>query len=174
MADRDPNGSLAPGVADAARRFWGDALDVSKIRCVDSGIARTTGRAFVTWNTIHWPGPPPISPDDPAMPTLIHETAHCWQHQRGRFQLLRGVIEQALYTLFGWWMVRIGWRPLYDPYDYGGLEALTTGRRLESFRLEAQAMIVQHHWETRHEDSARARHLGRLCRGAGLTRPAPP
>jgi hypothetical protein len=163
-----PHESLAPEVAVAARAFWGDALDLDRIRCVDSAVARTTGRAFVTWNTIHWPGPPPTRATDPAMHVMIHELAHCWQHQTGRLQLLRGILEQTLYTLFGWWMMRIGLRPLYDPYDYGGPEGIVAASGLEEFSLEAQATIVEHHWTTRNETSPYARNLARLCRQAGV------
>ena len=168
MRASDDDRRLEPDVAAAADEFWGDALDLSRVRCVNSPVARMTGRAFVTWNTIHWPGPPPVHPDDPAMRVMIHELAHCWQHQSGRRQVLRGIIEQTLYTLFGWWLIRLEMRPWYDPYDYGGPEGIASASALESFSLEAQATIVEHHWLTRGEASPHATGLARLCRQAGL------
>lgn len=180
---------LPKAIRRRAAAFWGDALDLEAVRCVDSPIARATGRAFVTWNTIHWPGPPPTDPDDPAIRVLIHELTHCWQHQTGHRQLARGLVEQLLYTLFGWWRARRGLRPWYDPYDYGGAAGLAAAKRLDEFRLEAQAAIVEHHWAASvgglpavaprpdrvgaltHEDGTPtryARDLARLCRGAGI------
>ncbi len=147
-------------------------------------MARLTGRAFVTRNTIHWAGPPPRSPDDPAMPTVIHELAHCWQHQTGRRQLTRGALEQLLFTLLGWWLLVLGRSPLYDPYDYGGPDGLAGATSLRAFRLEAQATIIEDYWRAT-AGGARclrghtlygpdgsptpyARDLARLCRGAGI------
>ncbi|MDX1396685.1 MAG: hypothetical protein R3195_20055 [Gemmatimonadota bacterium] len=161
---------LSPAVRLAAREFFGDALDLEPVRVIASPLASLTGRAFVTWNTIHWPGPPPERPADPTMRTLIHELAHCWQYQSGRHQLLRGVIEQTLYTLFGWWMVRLGLRPLYDPYDFGGAAGVARARGLHDFRLEAQAAIVDACWASRAHsgDDPFAADLARLCREAGI------
>jgi hypothetical protein len=191
----DKTGRLAGLIAARVREFWGDALDLDSIRYVDSSIARTTGRAFVTWNTIHWPGPPPTDPDDPAIRILMHELTHCWQHQTGRRQLARGLVEQILYTLLGWWRASRGLRPWYDPYDYGGAPGVAAAERLDDFRLEAQATIVEHHWAASvaglpavaprsdrvgaltHEDgspTAYARDLERLCRAAGIGSSAGP
>jgi len=171
-------------VLEKARVFWGDALDLQSIRFVDSRSARLTGRAFVTHNTIHWPGPTPAQPTPAEMATVVHELAHCWQHQTGRWQLSRGIVEQILYTLLGWWLIALGGRPLYNPYDYGGPTGISMGARLGSFRLEAQASIVEDCWKMRFggyesirgeplrdaegSPTSFARDLRRLCREAGL------
>ena len=112
-------------ILEQTRAFWGDALDLEPIRIVDDRFARLTGRAFVVHDTIHWLEPAPRAADPDTMSTVIHELAHCWQHQTGRWQLTRGLIEQTLYTLFGWWLVGLGRKALYDPYDYGGPVGLT-------------------------------------------------
>lgn len=171
---------LSPAVRLAAREFFGDALDLDPIRVVASPFARLTGRAFVTWNTIHWPGRPPDRPADPAMRTLIHELAHCWQYQSGAHQMLRGILEQTLYTLLGWWMVRLGLTPLYDPYDFGGADGVARAAALAEFRLEAQAAIVDACWASRAQAAGDpfAADLARLVRAAGIgeirrTWPAP-
>jgi len=137
----DPRAALA-----SLAEFWGDSLDLRPIRFVESPLARLAGRAFVTHNTVHWPGPPPASASDPWMSTLVHELAHCWQHQTGAWQLGRGVIEQALYTLFGLPLVRLGFVPWYDPYDYGGPTGLAGTGSLSELRLEAQATVIEHRW----------------------------
>lgn len=171
-------------VLEQARAFWGDALDLERVRFVDSRLARLTGRAFVIHYTIHWPGPQPATAEPGVMAVVIHELAHCWQHQTGRWQLTRGIIEQTLYTLFGWWLVRLGGRAIYDPYDYGGPDVLARAGTLETFRLEAQARIIEHYWLSRvpgagaigghllrdaeSEPTRFVRDLARLCRGAGI------
>ena len=142
---------------EATRDYWGDALDLGRVRVVESRAARTTGRAFVVHDTIGWPGPPPAPTDAGAMATLVHELAHCWQYQIGRWQLTRGLVEQTLYTLFGLWLVRLGARPLYDPYDYGGPAGLAATARLGALRLEAQAAVIEHRWRA---TEARARSVG--------------
>ncbi len=171
-------------ILEKARPFWGDALDLNPIRFVDSPWARLTGRAFVTHHTIHWPGPVPVVPSKAEMAVVIHELAHCWQYQSGRWQVTRGLVEQILYTLFGLWLKAAGAPPLYDPYDYGGPEGLSTVSGLRSLRLEAQAAVIEHYWkmssgacEAIHGAALRspagsptsyARDLRRLCREAGL------
>ncbi|MCG8467107.1 MAG: hypothetical protein MJB57_02725 [Gemmatimonadetes bacterium] len=167
-----------------ARSFWGDALDFGPIRFVDSRAARLTGRAFVTHNTIHWPGPSPRDPSPRTMATVVHELAHCWQYQTGRWQLTRGIVEQSLFTLLGWWLLALGGRALYDPYDYGGPTGLAVTTRLASLRLEAQAAVIEDCFKLRSGHFAGARgasfrdedgdvtpyaaDLERLCRDAGL------
>lgn len=171
-------------VLENARDFWGDALDLGAVRFVEDRCARLTGRAFVIHDTIHWPGPVPIRPGPTDMSTVIHELAHCWQHQTRRWQLTRGIIEQTLFTLFGWWLRGLGLRPLYDPYDYGGPRGVARAERLDRFRLEAQATIIEHHWRAAHagatsigadplvdeggRPTAYARDLARLCREEGI------
>ena len=171
-------------VLEQARAFWGDALDLERVRFIDSRLARLTGRAFVIHHTIHWPGPQPGTAEPGVMAVVIHELAHCWQHQTGRWQLTRGIIEQTLYTLFGWWLVSLGGRALYDPYDYGGPLGLARAARLGSFQLEAQARIMEHYWlsqmpgthaiggypltDAKSKPTPFASDLARLCCEAGL------
>ncbi len=118
------------------------------------------------------------------MSTVIHELAHCWQHQTGRWQLTRGLLEQTLFTLLGRWIAALGAKPLYDPYDYGGPAKLAGAATLVSFRLEAQARIIEHYWvsgapgvrticghllrDDRRAPTPFARDLARLCQDAGI------
>ena len=136
-------------VLERAADFWGDALDLDRVRFVDSSAARLTGRAFVIHDTIHWPGPPPTGADPRELAIVIHELAHCWQHQTGRWQLTRGIVEQTLYTILGWWLVALGRRPLYDPYDYGGTTGLSRAESLDALRLEAQARVFEDRFRAR-------------------------
>lgn len=170
--------------AESVYGFWDEALDLSRVRVLASPIARATGRAFVIHDTVYWPGPFPDRPTARDLATLAHELAHCWQHQTGRRQLSRGLVEQSLFTLFGWWCVRLGFEPLYDPYDYGGAPGVAAADHLDRFRLEAQASIIEHHWlaavggapEIRGEalrtadgrPTRYARDLARLCGAIGL------
>lgn len=177
-------GSSGRSWRERARELFGDALDLDAVRFRESVWARVTGRAFVIHDTVRWPRLPVDPPTTGEMATIVHELVHCWQHQSGEWQLSRGILEQTLYTLFGWWLAAAGVRPLYDPYDYGGPEGLARAHALRSFRLEAQARIVEHYWLARWggarevgghavvdgagEPTAFAENLVRLCRGAGL------
>jgi ketosteroid isomerase-like protein len=140
-------------------------------------------------DTVYWPGEVPRSPTARERATLVHELAHCWQHRTGRRQLSRGIVEQTLFTLFGWWLVRLGLRPLYDPYDYGGAAGAAAAEHLDRFRLEAQASVIEHHFLASVEGAAGirgerlrapdgsptayARDLARLCAAVGLPGRAP-
>jgi hypothetical protein len=100
----------------------------------------------------------------------VHELGHVWEHQDGRAQLVRGLVEQV-----GRWFGR-------DPYDYGGPAGAAATTDLSSLRLESQAQIIQELWRARHGAPEDRREnaftptyvadLQRLVDGAGIgTRP---
>jgi hypothetical protein len=71
--------------------------------CSPDGVARTVGNLIAT-------GPDGIDPS-----TLIHETAHVWQHQNG---IRYGYITSALLAQFGAWLLTGSRSAAYDWHMY--------------------------------------------------------
>lgn len=151
----------------AAGRFYGPAVDVSNITVKTSRLVFGPPRTAWTCNDVIRFKRPRSAVDLPDESTLIHELAHVWQHQSGRVQLLKGLVEQA------------GRRLGRDPYDFGGPARLRTAEDILEFGNESQAQIITEFWRSQHGHRADHRRvpfatpgyvddLRRLVEGAGV------
>ncbi len=160
---------VADWIAEAAE-FYGPSLDLEGIRVKSSRLVLGKSGTGFTCNRVIRFKRPRTEADLPSSSTLVHELGHVWEHQDGRAQLVRGLVEQV-----GRWFGR-------DPYDYGGPAGTAATTDLSSLRLESQAQIIQELWRARHGAPEDRREnaftptyvadLQRLVDGAGIgTRP---
>jgi hypothetical protein len=122
----------------AAGRFYGPAVDISRVTIKTGRLVLGPPRTAWTCNGVVRFKRPRSAEDLPGEGTLIHELAHVWQHQSGRVQLLKGLVEQT------------GRRLGRDPYDFGGPERLRTATHILEFSNESQAQIITEFWRSQH------------------------
>jgi len=149
---------------EAARRFYGPAVDQSKVRVKGSWVVFGGAAAWTCNNVIRFKNAQRA--EDLDLSTFIHEFGHVWQHQTGQAQVLKGVVEQ---------LGRLRGR---DPYDYGGPEGVHRATRLQDLTKESQAQILQEYWRSLQGEAADllrrpftpeyVEDLRRLVKGAGI------
>lgn len=122
--------ALTPGIRDLTaeelhllRPIFGDSVPYNLIRIDERAWAgpRWGNFCYVSFHTINGWGP--MAPH-----VLVHEVVHVWQYTRvGAAYVPRALAAQR--SVMG--------------YDYGGLEPLRRGTRLEDFNYEQQADIIE-------------------------------
>ena len=148
---------------EAAGRFYGRAVDLSKVRVKSSPLVFGGATAWTCNNVVRFKAK---RAEDVDMGTFIHELGHVWEHQTGQAQLLKGLVEQA------------GRLRGKDPYDYGGAAGVGRTARLQDLTKESQAMILQEYWRSLQGETADTdgsaftaeyvADLRRLTEGAGI------
>lgn len=121
---------------DDARSFYGPSLEISTISVKSSRLVLGPPRTGWTCNNVIRFKHPRHVEGLPRQSTLIHELAHVWQHQSGRLQVLKGLVEQAA-RLLG-----------RDPYDYGGPAGLRATAHITSLSNESQAQVITEYWRS--------------------------
>ena len=149
---------------EAARGFYGRAVDLRKVRVKGSWVVFGGSAAWTCNNVVRFKKA--RRSEDIDLSTFIHELGHVWEHQNGQAQVLRGLVEQ---------LERLRGR---DPYDYGGPSGAQHVTRLQDLTKESQAMIIEEYWRFRHGEMADVRgnpftpqyegDLRRLVEGAGI------
>jgi hypothetical protein len=154
---------------EAARRFYGPAVDFSRVRLKGSWVVFGGSSAWTCNNVVRFKAA--TRAEDVKLSTLIHELGHVWEHQSGQAQVLKGLVEQ---------LGRLRGR---DPYDYGGPAGAGRADRLQNLTKESQAMILQEYWRSIQGEASDIRgntftpeyvsDLRRLAQGAGIGTAAP-
>jgi hypothetical protein len=149
---------------EAARRFYGPAVDLSKVRVKGSWVVFGGAAAWTCNNVVRFKNAKRA--EDLDLSTFIHEIGHVWEHQTGQAQVLKGLVEQ---------LGRLRGR---DPYDYGGPEGVRRATRLQDLTKESQAQILQEYWRSLQGEGADLQgnpftreyveELRRLVNGAGI------
>ncbi len=116
---------------EAAGRFYGQAVDLAKVRVKSSPLVFGGAAAWTCNNVVRFKAKRAEEVD---LGTFIHELGHVWEHQTGQAQLLKGLVEQA------------GRLRGKDPYDFGGPAGAGRTARLQDLTKESQAMILQECW----------------------------
>jgi hypothetical protein len=155
-----------------ARSFYGPSIDFSRVIVKSSRLVAGPPRTGWTCNNVVRFKRPRHADGLPQESTLIHELAHVWQHQSGRVQLLKGLVEQA---------GRLVGR---DPYDFGGPAGLRRTEHLTQLSNESQAQVITEYWRSQRGHRADHRRvpfstpgyvddLRRLVEGAGIGMTSP-
>jgi hypothetical protein len=149
---------------EAADRFYGQAVDLSKVRVRGSWAVFGGSTAWTCNNVVRFKNAKRA--EDVDLSTFIHELGHVWEHQTGQAQVMKGLVEQ---------LGRLRGR---DPYDYGGPSGVHHARRLQDLTKESQAQILQEYWRSLEGEGADFRgnlftseyvdDLQRLVDGAGI------
>jgi hypothetical protein len=152
------------GHLEAARGFYGPAVDLRKVRVKGSRVVFGPSAAWTCNNVVRFKNA--RRGEDVDLSTFIHELGHVWEHQTGQAQVLKGLVEQL-----GRFLGR-------DPYDYGGPSGARHVIRLQDLTKESQAMILEEYWRSRRGEMADVRgnpftpeyegDLRRLVEGAGI------
>ena len=128
---------------EAARGFYGRAVDLRKVRVKGSWVVFGGSAAWTCNNVVRFKKA--RRSEDIDLSTFIHELGHVWEHQSGQAQVLRGQVEQ---------LGRLRGR---DPYDYGGPSGAQHVTRLQDLTKESQAMILEEYWWSREGEVADVR-----------------
>jgi hypothetical protein len=148
---------------EAAGRFYGRAVDLSKVRVKSSPLVLGGATAWTCNDVVRFKAK---RAEDVDPGTFIHEIGHVWEHQSGQAQLLKGLVEQA------------GRLRGKDPYNFGGAAGASRTARLQDLTKESQAMILQEYWRSLQGETADTdgnafspeyvADLRRLTEGAGV------
>lgn len=124
---RRPLRPLTSDEEQLARRYFGNAIDLGKVRIFEglSGYITKKALAYVSFNIINYREQLPRA-------VFVHELVHVWQYQQyGSPYILRALLAQVS---------KAG-------YDYGGVEALyagmMAGKLFTSFNFEQQGEIFE-------------------------------
>jgi hypothetical protein len=121
--------ALTDGEIREARRCLTNHLDYGRVRVHNTlwFPAQPDDTAMTPRGEIHFPPAHYLADFSTAgvssMAWLVHEIAHCWQHQNGQWVMLRGIYERQ--------------------YRYGAITATTD---FSKFNIEQQASVVEDYY----------------------------